>query len=174
MHTRIARTRAFILTLALAAAPATTTTAQDTTTPRPAQQAKAAMDTLGAATGRPDSTSGSFTGTLNLAAIEQPGGTFPFRGTYRSQMILDGTGRLTVVTSMGQNTLNYLGYRTDTKQYYSISMDARKAPSPTPPGPSPDRRRLPWPIRSPGSAPRPSSPTPATPPPCASRPRTRS
>ena len=104
------------------------TTAQDKTpTPTPAQQAKTAMDTLGAATGRPDSTSGSFTGTLDLAAIEQPGGTFPFRGTYRSQMILDGTGRLTVVTSMGQNTLNYLGYRTDTRQYYSISMDAQES-----------------------------------------------
>ena len=90
-----------------------------------AQDAKAAMDTLGAVTAKPDSTSGSFTGTIDLATIGQPGGTFPFRGTDRSQMILDGTGRLTVVNSMGQSSLNYLGYRADTKQYYSISMDAQ-------------------------------------------------
>ena len=108
-------------------APTTAQLRQDTQPPTPAQQAKAAMDTLGAVTAKPGSTSGSFTGTLDLAAIGQPGGTFPFRGTDRSQMILDGTGRLTVVNSMGQSSLNYLGYRTDTKQYYSISMDAQES-----------------------------------------------
>ena len=121
------RALAVTATLTLLAASTSTSVAQNAIQPTAAPQAKAAMDTLGAATGRPDSTSGSFTGTLDLTAIGQPGGTVPFSGNDRSEMILGGTGRITVVTSMGQTTINYLGYRTDTKQYYTISMDAENS-----------------------------------------------
>ena len=119
--------RILTTTAILALASAIPTFAQNATIPpTAAPQAKAAMDRLGAATGHPESTSGAFSGLIDLAAMGQPGGSVPFSGTDRSEMILDGTGRITLVTSAGAKTLNYLGYRSDTKQYYTISMDAQE------------------------------------------------
>ncbi len=64
-----------------------------------------------------------FNGKLNLASIGQPGGEVNFNGVSKSQMVLDGTGILSVAEVNGQQSLNYMGYRSDTKEYFNINLD---------------------------------------------------
>ena len=65
----------------------------------------------------------SFAATINMAAIGQPGVEITFKGTSTSQPVLDKTGILSVSLVDKNQSVNYMGYRNDSKEYFSISLD---------------------------------------------------
>ena len=65
----------------------------------------------------------SFAATINMAAIGQPGVEITFKGTSTSQPVLDKTGILSVSLVDKNQSVNYMGYRNDSKEFFSISLD---------------------------------------------------
>ncbi|MEC8818436.1 MAG: hypothetical protein VXX30_05060 [Planctomycetota bacterium] len=90
----------------------------------PSSPAAAAMAKLDSISTKPGATTSSFKGTVNLAAIGQPGGGIAVQGTSASQPVLDGAGVLSIIRAGDETSLDYMGYRTDTRQYYLLSMAA--------------------------------------------------
>ena len=65
----------------------------------------------------------SFAATIDMTAIGQPGVEVTFKGTSNSQFALDKTGILSVSSVDKSQSVNYMGYRNDSKEFFSITLD---------------------------------------------------
>lgn len=70
---------------------------------------------------------GSFTfkGKLDMGVFGQPGVKIEFPGTAKNQMVLGGTGEISVAQTETQS-IGYMGYRSDTNQYYYLGLDGNQ------------------------------------------------
>jgi hypothetical protein len=66
--------------------------------------------------------SSDFKMQVDMAAIGQPGVVVDISGTSGSMFVLDGTGWLSVSEADRKQTVDYMGYRSDSKQYFMVSM----------------------------------------------------
>ena len=60
---------------------------------------------------------------LDLTPLGQPGVRVEISGTSRGESVLGGTGILGVSEANDQQSLSYIGYRTDTKEYFLVALD---------------------------------------------------
>jgi len=60
---------------------------------------------------------------MDLSALGQEGVTVNIKGVSRSQAVLSGTGVISVAETDGSQSVAYSGYRSDTREYYSINLD---------------------------------------------------
>ena len=67
-----------------------------------------------------------FKATLDLTPLGQPGVQITFPGTASSQFVLGGSGILGVSEADNKQSVSYIGYRTDTNEYYNLNMDANQ------------------------------------------------
>ena len=65
----------------------------------------------------------SFTATLNMEAIGQSGVEITFKGTTDSQFVLDKTGILSVSLVDKSQSVSFMGYRSDSNEYFSVNLD---------------------------------------------------
>lgn len=66
--------------------------------------------------------SSDFKVQIDMAAIGQPGVVVNATGTGDSMFVLDGTGWLNVSEADRKQTVDYMGYRSDSNQYFMVSM----------------------------------------------------
>jgi hypothetical protein len=66
--------------------------------------------------------SSDFKMQMDMAAVGQPGVVVNVSGTDDSAFVLDGTGRLSVSEADRKQSINYMGYRTDSSQYFMVTM----------------------------------------------------
>ena len=84
----------------------------------PAEDARRAMQKMKSQIGVFD-----FDVRLDLGALGQSGVTVNITGKSRSQAVLSETGVLSVSEADNKQSVNYSGYRSDSRDYYTIALD---------------------------------------------------
>ena len=84
----------------------------------PADEARRAMQKMKSQIGVFD-----FEVRMDLGALGQSGVTVNIAGKSRSQAVLSETGVLSVSEADNKQSVNYSGYRSDSKDYYTIALD---------------------------------------------------